>query len=57
MVSVPSSEQVSLNPMERAIAVDRSEDDEYSDENIEEWLEEDILSPELAEWLKVQLEG
>ena len=32
------------------------EDDEYSDENIKRWIEEDSLDPELAEWLRAQLE-
>ncbi len=32
------------------------EDDEYSDENIKRWIEEDKLDPKLAEWLKAQLE-
>jgi len=32
------------------------EDDEYSDENIERWLERDKLDPELAEWVRATLE-
>jgi hypothetical protein len=53
--SVASTEQFLRHPEGRTAATDRGEDDEYSDENLRMWEEEDKLDPELAEWLKAQL--
>ncbi len=54
--SASSSDQVLRHPEGRtASSTDKGEDDEYSDENLRMWEEEDRLNPELAEWLKAQL--
>ncbi len=53
--SVSSSDQVLRHPEGRtASSMDKSEDDEWSDENLRMWEEEDKLDPVLAEWLNAQ---
>ncbi len=50
MDALPVSSNVHTIPTARIV-----EDDEYSDENIERWLERDKLDPELAEWVRATL--
>jgi hypothetical protein len=52
--SVSSSEQGLRHPEGRTAATSRSDDDEWSDENMRRWEEADKLDPVLAEWLKAQ---
>ena len=55
--SPPSTEPKLYDPVGRTIFTSHS-DDEYSDENIREWIEEDKLEnqdPRLVEWLVAQL--
>jgi hypothetical protein len=49
------SDQTLRHPEGRTAATDKGEDDEWSDENLRMWEEEDRLDAELAEWLKAQL--
>jgi hypothetical protein len=54
--SVSRSDQVLRHPEGRtASSTDKSEDDEWSDENIKRWLERDALDPELDEWVRATL--
>ena len=53
--SVASSEQTLRHPEGRTAATDRSGNDEWSDENIQRWLERDRLDPELDEWVRLTL--
>ena len=57
--SMAATQQVLRYPAGSTVSsTDREEDDEYSDENIREWIEEDKLEkwdPKLAEWLKAEL--
>ena len=52
---IASSSQTWLNPEGRTASTYKGEKDEWSDENLRMWEEEDKLDPELAEWLKAQL--
>ena len=56
--SPPSTEPKLHDPVGRTVSTSQSDDDEYSDENIREWIEEDKLEnqdPRLVEWLVAQL--
>jgi hypothetical protein len=53
--SVPSSEKL-RNPVGlTASSTEKQEDDEWSDENIEKWLERDKLDPALKPWVRATL--
>ena len=53
---VSTSDVPPYDPEGRTTASSKGEDDEWSDENIERWLERDKLDPELAEWVRATLE-
>ena len=56
--SVPGTEPTLRDPVGLTASSTEREEDEYSDENIREWVEEDRLEnqdPELVAWLKAQI--
>jgi hypothetical protein len=53
--SIPASDQTLRHPEGRTASTEKGQDDEWSDENLRMWEEEDKLDAELAEWLKAQL--
>jgi hypothetical protein len=54
LASVPSSETLP-NPVGlSASSTEKEDDDDWSDENLRMWEEEDKLDSELAQWLQAQ---
>ena len=53
--SPPSTEPKLHDPVGRTVSTSQSEDDEWSDENIEKWLERDKLDPALKPWVRATL--
>jgi hypothetical protein len=54
LISVRSSEEELRSLVGRTAATNQDDDDDWSDENLRMWEEEDKLDPELAQWLQAQ---